>query len=289
MIKRLLYLNGYAAIAAIVHHSVHWVLTGMFWWTDRYRMVSIPNFDQLGGLSYYGLRIIDQFTVVAVPAFLFVSGVHIAIATGNQQDTISWRVIKNRIVKLIPPYLLWSFIIVIINVLQGGTTSIVALARVILLGEAAAPFYYVPLLIQLLILSPWLVPFARRRATVLLIITALLTILMSISYYSLFLGESSPILHAIFTIFREWHLPGYIFWFALGIVIKFRLTQIKQYLSTISFWLLLSLVITFVFGIIEWEVFRVQSGREWISAQVTIIDKIFTLMFILCYINFDYI
>lgn len=287
MIKRLLYLNGYATVAAVVHHSINWVLIGMFWWTDRYRAVSIPNFEQLGSVNYYGIRVVDQLTVVAVPAFLFISGVHIAIATGLGQNTVDWRLIINRIGKLLPPYLIWSVLIILFNLLQGESYSILALTRILLLGQAAAPFYYVPLLIQLLILSPWLIPLARKRAALLLMVTAALTILMSVSYYSLFLGDDPPGLNMFFTILRDWHLPGYIFWFALGIVIKFHLSGIKRSLSKISLWLVIGLMLTFILGIIEWDLFRVQSGREWISAQVTLIDKVFTLLFILSYINFD--
>jgi hypothetical protein len=47
MIKRMLYLNGLAVLTVILYHSSAWGFIGMFFWTDRYRPVSVPNFDQL--------------------------------------------------------------------------------------------------------------------------------------------------------------------------------------------------------------------------------------------------
>jgi len=47
----------------------------MFWWTDRYLPVSVPNFDQFGGPSYYFYRVLEQLVIFMIPAFFFVSGI----------------------------------------------------------------------------------------------------------------------------------------------------------------------------------------------------------------------
>ena len=74
MVRRLPLLNGLAALASVLYHSTSWGFVAMFWWTHRYLAVSVPNFDQLGSLSYYGLRVIEQLIAFAIAAFLFISG-----------------------------------------------------------------------------------------------------------------------------------------------------------------------------------------------------------------------
>ena len=61
-----------------LHHSTAYGLQAMFEWTNRYRDVAVPNFDQLGTLPYYVLMFARQFDAFGVPAFLFVSGFFIA-------------------------------------------------------------------------------------------------------------------------------------------------------------------------------------------------------------------
>jgi peptidoglycan/LPS O-acetylase OafA/YrhL len=80
MIKRLLYLNGLAIITVILYHASAWGFISMFYRADRYRPVSVPNFDMLGDLAYYGLRTIEQLIIYGIPTFMFVSGFFIAIS-----------------------------------------------------------------------------------------------------------------------------------------------------------------------------------------------------------------
>jgi hypothetical protein len=74
MIKRLLYMNGLATIAVILFHASGWGFIAMFFWADQYRTVASPNFDLIGSLPYFALRVIEQIVSFGVPAFLFVSG-----------------------------------------------------------------------------------------------------------------------------------------------------------------------------------------------------------------------
>lgn len=89
MTKQLLYINGLAIVFAVIHHTVDWLLTAMFWWTDRYRDGSIPNFDLMNGPAYYAIRLIDQIAVVGVCVFLVVSGYFIIFASGRSQAHIN--------------------------------------------------------------------------------------------------------------------------------------------------------------------------------------------------------
>ena len=46
MNKRLLMLSGLAITAVAVNHAANWGFIALFWWTDRYRAVAVPNYDQ---------------------------------------------------------------------------------------------------------------------------------------------------------------------------------------------------------------------------------------------------
>ncbi len=115
MIKRLLILNGLAAVFAVINHAVVWELTAMFWWTDRYLPAGSAA-TQLQSLRFFTAGLVDQLVFFAVFAFLFISGFFIAIATGRTQKTIPWRLVFQRVKFLIIPYILWSVILILLSV-----------------------------------------------------------------------------------------------------------------------------------------------------------------------------
>jgi peptidoglycan/LPS O-acetylase OafA/YrhL len=282
MSQRLLLLNGLAIVGAVVHHAMHWVLTGMFWWTDRYRMVSVPNFDQAGGINFWLIRIIDQFAFVGVPVFLFVSGFFIAFTAGRDQKTVEWKIVGTRIKNLIIPYLIWSVLIIAGRlILQGERITVAEFARMLILGQAVAPFYYVPLLVQLYILSPFLIPIARNRWQLLVIGALLLQIPVTISYYVAVLKLDVPVSGDILAIFRSWYLLDLGIWFILGIIVKLHLPAFRAWLVRITPFLLPSLILVFILGIIEWQILRQLSGIEWVAPAITAFDKIFALFLVL--------
>ena len=177
MVRRLLYLNGLAVLGVILYHASAWGFIAMFWWTDRYRSVSVPNFDQLGSISYFALRLVEQLIIFSIPSFLFVSGFFISIATGKYQETIGWNVIFARIKTLVIPFLIWSAIILGLKRLQGQAFSPLGMLDMIFTGQVEPPYYYVPVLVQLYLISPLLVPLARVRWRPVLVIAALVQIL----------------------------------------------------------------------------------------------------------------
>ena len=105
MIRRLLLLNGFAAIGAVLYHATGWGYTAMFWWTDRYLPVDVPDFSQLGSVAYFSLRLVEQLIIFSIPSFLFVSGFFIAFATGKSQQTVSLKIVGTRIKKFGDPLL----------------------------------------------------------------------------------------------------------------------------------------------------------------------------------------
>jgi peptidoglycan/LPS O-acetylase OafA/YrhL len=287
MVKRLLLLNGLAAIGAVIHHAVSWDLTAMFWWADRYRLVSIPDLSQLWSLRYIFLRVLDQFAFPAVFAFLIVSGYFVTIAAGGRENTIPWKLVLQRVKNLIFPYLLWSFVIVSFNWVQGNTYSARQLLRLLLTGGASVPYYYVPLLIQLYVLAPLLVSLARRKPGLLLAFVIALHIPVTYAHYATIYKLTLPGFERIFAILRDWHLLGYLLWFVLGMLLGLHPERIKQVLRRLRFPLLACLMVVFIASIAEWELIRQISGREWLAVQVTIGGKVFALLLLLSFFAFD--
>jgi len=173
MNKRLLILNGIAIIAVVANHASHIGFVAMFWWTDQYLPVTVPNYDQMGSFSYYMLVAQQKLALFSVPSFLFVSGVFIAYAVRGSQSRLSWTMIKKRVTNLIPPYLIWTLVFIL--------TEIVVLGKEYTLGEIGlniitishSPFFFVPLLIVFFLLSPPLAYLAKFHWKLLLMIAIL--------------------------------------------------------------------------------------------------------------------
>ncbi len=192
----------------------------MFWWTDQYLPVNVPDFSQMGGAAYYALRLVEQIIIFSIPAFLFVSGFFIAFATGRNQKTVSWKVVGTRIKSLTIPYLVWTFGIIFLNILQGQQYSLGNIIEDVTLGKTAPPYYYVPLIVQLYLLAPILVRYARTHPRIILVITALIQFsIQTLKYLAIF--DTNIFSYKAFPIITaSWFFPGHIFWFSLGITLK---------------------------------------------------------------------
>ena len=171
MTRRLLILNGIAIIAVVINHAAGWGFTAMFWWTNRYLPVSIPNFDQFGSLTYYLLVILRQITVFSVPAFLFVSGVFISYAARGEKSKLNLKTIRMRLIYLLVPYLIWSLIIFVVEfMINGETFTITEYLRKLLLGQSTPAYFYVIVIFQFYLISPLIVLIARYQWMILLLI-----------------------------------------------------------------------------------------------------------------------
>jgi len=259
----------------------------MFWWTHRYLAVSVPNFDQLGSLSYYGLRVIEQLIAFAIAAFLFISGFFVACATGRSRATMEWKLVGIRIRNLMIPYLFWSVVTFIDDSLQGTTHSAIEYLKKLALGQAADPYYYIILLSQLYLLSPLIVPIARKKWKLLLSVAALVQLVARGSHYMALLGVETRALELVLTMTPNWLFPRRIFWFAFGIVAGFHLQPLKLWLARVRWGLLAAVVILVPLGVLEWEAVYRLSGRDWLASSITPLDNLYAGAFILCFLAFD--
>lgn len=286
MVRRFLLLNGIAIIGAVAYHASGWGFIAMFWWTDRYAAVSTPNFDQMGSVAYFALRALEQLIIFAVPAFLFVSGFFIAFAAGRTRGNIQWKVIGARIQSLLIPYLLWSVLIWVAAFAQGQRYTPLQYVELFITGRTASPYYFVPLLIQFFLLSPLLVPLAKKRGLLLLALTAVIQLAVRTLIYLNTLEALPAAVQPLMPVTASWFFPGHLFWFTWGIVAGFHIEALKRLLPRIKWVALAAVVILFPLGMLEWELVLQSFSQVWIGARETILDSFFAAAIILAFLAF---
>jgi len=276
----------YSIIGVVLNHTAGWGYTAMFWWTDRYREVVVPNFDQLGSLSYYSLRFIEQAIIFAIPAFLFVSGFFIAAATGRSKNTIGWKLVWTRVLSLLIPYLVWTAAFFAVDLAQGVTYSPNGYLQRLVFGRTTSGYYYVPLLCQYYLLSPLIVPLARTRWRPLLIGAGLIQGIILLARYGSILNIQIAGLEQLTAWSVSWFFPGHLLWFTLGVVVGFHVGMFNAWLSKVKWAAVAIWAVTLVLGIIEWETLFGLSGQEWIATSRTLLDEIYSGAFIFSFLAF---
>jgi peptidoglycan/LPS O-acetylase OafA/YrhL len=287
MVRRLLMLNGIAIVCVVLFHASGWGFTAMFSWAHRYLPVTSPNYDQVGSLSYYGLRLVEQLAQFSIPAFLFVSGFFVAFMTGKKRETVAWSVIASRIKFLIIPYLVWSALLIVGGLLQGRSYTAASLLRMVLTGSTNPAYYFVPLLIQFYLISPLLIPLVRKRGWLLLALTGLMQIFVYAIQYPVVTGSDNALLLGAAQLLPKWFFMMRIFWFTLGIFVGFHLADIRGWLVRLRPLLLALLPVLFVIGFFEWEALVRLSGQPWIETRETLVDGLYALVFLLVFIAYS--
>jgi peptidoglycan/LPS O-acetylase OafA/YrhL len=286
MPRRLLLLNGLAILCVILFHAVGWGFTALFAWPHRYLPVTSPNYDQVGSLTYYGLRVGEQLVAFSIPAFLFVSGFFVAFSTGQHQPTVAWKVIWTRIRSLWPPYLFWSIVLWVWFALQGLVYSAGDYVRLLLTGATNPAFYFVILLTQFYLLSPLIVRLARWNWKWLLLLTALLQLSVDLAQYVVILNVDGALLQLIQTLLPKWLFLTRLFWFVFGVVFGFQLPAFKRTFERTRWPALAATLGLFILGLVEWEWLLRQSGQPWIENRLTVVDSLYGGAFIVCFLGF---
>jgi len=291
MTRRVFLLNGLAILAVVCNHAGAWGYTAMFWWTDSYRPVTTPNFDQFGSPAYYGLLVVRQLAVFAVPAFLFVSGVFISY-TARSASAMSWKMIRTRIVKLLIPYFIWSLVIFFVEFLEGTRGSPGEYLRRLVTGGAHPAYFFVPVLCQFYLLSPWIVAMARKRVRLLLVASALLSLgVLSVQYLSLVGALFTdaiclPALGIAQFLTASWLFVAWTFFFALGVVSGLHFQQLGPWLIRYRWGLLAAVVLLGLLTIIEVELVFRRTGEDWRGSPRVLSGSLYAVAFVLCFLAF---
>jgi hypothetical protein len=277
MTRKLLFLNGLAALMVVLNHSASYGLNALFLWTDRYLDVSVPNFDQYGSLAYYILFVIHELAEFAIPAFLFVSGFFIAFAARTSVEGIKWEFVFSRIKKLIIPFIIWSVVMIVI--LQRFPPSI---------RQILTLYYYVPLIIQYYLLAPLLVPLAKNRWKLLLVVTALIQLGLEGLRLLRLLGVDFPGMELIIRLTPVWFFPGRIFYFSIGLVAGVHVKMFGDWLKRNKWILLFSSVILFLLSITEYEYLVRLLQEKWLIPRYSgIFRALYAIAFTLAILAFD--
>jgi probable poly-beta-1,6-N-acetyl-D-glucosamine export protein len=284
MAKRLLLLNGVAIVCVVLFHATGFGYTAMFAWAHRYKDAGAPPYEDVGTAAYYALRLVEQFVVFCIPAFLFVSGFFVSVLAGRA-GVLERRAVTARVRALLIPYLLWSALILVGFALEGRVYSIAQYARFLLTGSTNANYYYVPMLVQLYLVAPLVVVLAIRYWKALLVGAGVLQVFVYILQYSAVLGAEVPGLPQAAWL-PKWLFVAHFFWFASGVVVGFQQQRFKELIQRWRRPLLVSACLLFVAGLVEWELLVAWSGSPWRENRVTLIDGLYAASAILAFLAF---
>lgn len=286
MRRRVPLLRGWAILAVVCHHAAGWGFVAMFWWVHRYRPVTPPNYDQIGTFPYYALTAVSQATLFSVPAFLFISGLFITYAARGSSPVLSWKVVKARLLNLFWPYLIWSILIFIWDGLLGTVYSPAEYLTKLMTGGAVGPYFFIPLLAQFYLLSPFLVRWAKDRPGLLLALSALLLLsVVSVPYLGGLWGFSAApqVLKSL-----DWLFIGWAFFFVLGMVVGFRRKQVESWLARHKWGLLVATVLLGSLSILETQlIYRATSDWDWAYATLKLSSISYAVAFILSFLAWD--
>ena len=290
MIKRLLLLNGLSIVGVVCSHAAQWAWIAMFWWIDRYRSVSVPNYDFLGTFPYYVVVTLQKLGVFAVPAFLFATGFFVAYA-GRGKRGMSWQVAGARLKNLLIPYAIWSVVILIGDYLKGEVYTPLEYVRRLLFGDAVSAYFYVFVLCQLYLLAPLLTPLAKDNAKRLLVGSAALLLgVIGIFYWKLYVeltGIDNSAADLAVSLVPSRLFVRWLFFFALGMVSGFHLEALKRWLTRAKWILLIVAVLSFPLAVIETEWIFQTTGMDWRGGIFTFTGSLYVLSSILAFLSFE--
>ena len=277
MIRRLLALNGLAAIAVAFHHAAAYGFLALFNWTDAYRDVVVPNYDMIGSPAYYyllGVRLL--IGSYAIPAFLIVSGFYVAFAS-DENGRMAWKAIWTRTKKFIAPFVIWTlFFFAMQRALPRN------------LNDILRAYYYIPLIIQLYLLAPWLGPLAKKHWRLFLLLTFLIQFVAEGASYLRLLGVEAAWVQTIITLTPSWFFPSRLFFFAIGLVLGFQRKLFGDWLKQQRYALLAALILFAVLSFVEYLWVDQQIGDRWLGPSFIGVSRtIYAILFCFVVLAFD--
>ncbi|MCA9943925.1 MAG: acyltransferase family protein [Ardenticatenaceae bacterium] len=277
MVRRLLVLNGLASTAVAFHHAAAYGFLALFNWTNAYRDVAVPNYDMLGTPAYYyllGVRLL--IGSYAIPAFLLVSGFYAAFAADGD-GRMGWTIIGTRVKKFVGPFIIWTLVFF-------------AMQRAIpqSLNDILRAYYYIPLVIQLYLLSPWLGPLAKKHWKLFLFVTFLIQFAAEGAGYLRLLGVEAAWVKTAVTITPIWFFPSRIFFFALGLVLGFQRKLFGGWLARWKYALLAGLGLFAVLSFVEYFWVDQAIGERWLGPSfIGIFRTLYAVTFSFVLLAFD--
>jgi membrane-bound acyltransferase YfiQ involved in biofilm formation len=290
MTRRVFLLMGLAILAVVLSHAAGWGQIAMFNWTDRYRPVTVPNYDQVGTLNDYILVVIRQLTAFAIPAFLFCSGFFVAFASRGARGEFTWRMVRTRLINLLIPYLIWSNLWYVLNTLLNRGQPPGDYIPWLVTGMAAGgSYYFVPLMCQFFLLSPFIVRLAKTRPNVLLIVAgSVQAVALACKYLDAF-QVGSPVLSSVYwQITAPWLIFLWAFYFPLGVVCGLHSERIRQAAQRHYRTVLLALGASSILAILEPELIYRALNVDVRFVPLAVSPVLYSLLFVFFFVMYDH-
>jgi len=286
MRKQIPMLRGLAILAVVAHHVTNWGFIAMFWWVHRYRPVTSPNYDQVGSPCYYGSLVVNQLALFSVPAFLFISGLFISYAAKGNQATLSWKVIRIRLLNLLWPYLIWSLVVFAGDWFLGKRYTPLEYIKNLILGKAVLAYFFIPLLGQFYLLSSFIARWGKTRGKLLLAVAALLQLTVVGSRYLCILNPASPEVVRAVAETPSWLFVRWAFFFPLGMVLGFHSRPVNAWLARFRWLLLAAAIVLGVLSIVEGE-WIYHLTQDWMRARSLpkLSSSLYAIAFILFFLS----
>ena len=168
-----------------------------------------------------------------MPAFILISGYFASYAIRGTPQKNIWNPIKNRVIGLLIPYLLWSFFYLVFNIINNNTIyTIPAILKMVFLTGTNGALYFVPLLIYLYLLAPWIFKLAMNHPKTLILGCIFISIIqISLHYPYSYFGFRFPGLSDFITL-TPWQLPiNWLLFFSTGMIFEIYQGQARKWLN----------------------------------------------------------
>ncbi len=288
MTRRVFLLMGLAIFAVLLSHAAGWGQIAMVNWTDRYRPVTVPNYDAVGSLSWDIIVFIRQVVVWAVPAFLFCSGFFVAYAARGSRGMYNWKMARSRVTDLLIPYAIWSVAWFVADALEGKTYALGEYVSRLITGKAdGGSYFFIPVLCELYLLAPLIVLMAKTKPKQLLLAAGLIQLIGFGVQYTQFFGVAVP--SSISWVISSWLFFMWATYFALGLVCGFHGERIKQALVQHKRLLMGSLLLFGFIAIFEAEAIHSLTQAQFDVRYVpfTFSAWFYSIAFLLAFLVFD--
>ncbi len=191
-------------------------------------MIHCPSDQNYTDLDYTVWVILRQFINFPVAMFIFLAG-YFMTPEKVQGDYKTF--LFKRGVRLLLPYLVWSCIYLLKTAIFDGST-LRHIIYALICGKAATPFYYIVVMLQLTIITPWLV--RHRKKWVYLITPVYLVIIYT---YNIVTG-TVPLLY-------ETLFPAWFFFYLFGMDCRSGNIGIGKWMKRINiYWVVIALLIS---------------------------------------------
>jgi peptidoglycan/LPS O-acetylase OafA/YrhL len=287
MIKRLLLLSGIGIAFVVVSHAISRGQTGLVMAMADYTLEQESAWRPLlASPTYLALFIPWRLVQVGMPIFLFISG-FFAAYTARESGTTMGRALGTRLFYLLVPYLCWSLVVFGLEIQAGTVRTPAKYLQALLRGDALNPFYYVPLLCQLYLLSPLLIGWARRRPRLLLGVALLLFLGTRLIHYMLFLHVPMPGLYKLAVLNAVWFFPRHLLFFVPGLLLGLYLMPIKRWLAQNRQRLAQATLLLGGLAIVEYYLLLHHLDRPWVGWFVPVSEGFYAVTFILTFLAWD--